>query len=544
MDSTFRSRLAAVALGLLALAPVATGQKAKLGNDYFEDHQNGYRFQYPDRWNIVPVKESRAEAGILCDMDGPALATRLGGSKTFGNVPLTLFVLKLEDKSATTTGDDREGLGKRVQRETGREDVPDVLKRMFSSMRDFEPDKPDLDEQKKFKDFTAHHRTWHAFTGRYDVLFDSWKFHMLNFDVALIYTVPEQHEKKWTKVFELSAKSFSEMDIERALTVGEDASYEDLLAFHEQDASRTPGWRALPTPSAKYIIKTSSDDEKFIKEVIERLERSRELFERDFPPSRDFDHVSVVRLCRTADEFHSYGGTGGGVAGWFNPGTTELVLYDAKEYDRNMTYAVMSHEAFHQYCHFLFEQSEAHRWFDEGHGDYYGGAKFRGKRVEIEKQMPGGLDRLTQIRQMVRDESFAPLAEHLNFNHQQWQQQGPSGVSCYSQSWSIIYMLREGTLGNVSRRMWKDEYADIIPNYVSALYEGFQAKFAKILEERKKKAEEEGEELAEEDLEVTREDLEEEDKEEIWKAAIEASWGQIDLEEFEANWLQFVEKSL
>jgi hypothetical protein len=105
-------------------------------------------------------------------------------------------------------------------------------------------------------------------------------------------------------------------------------------------------------------------------------------------------------------------------------------------------------------------------------------------------------------------------------------------------------MLREGTLGHVSRRQWKDEYAGIIPNYVSTLYAGYQAKYAEILEERKAKAEEEGEELEEEDLEITRADLNEEDKEEIWKAAIEASWGQIDLDEFEKNWLQFIQKNL
>ena len=56
---------------------------------------------------------------------------------------------------------------------------------------------------------------------------------------------------------------------------------------------------------------------------------------------------------------------------------------------------VMRHEAFHQYCHFLFGQSEAHRWFDEGHADYYGGMKVTGSRGKITPKMPAGLDRLT-----------------------------------------------------------------------------------------------------------------------------------------------------
>jgi hypothetical protein len=205
----------------------------------------------------------------------------------------------------------------------------------------------------------------------------------------------------------------------------------------------------------------------------------------------------------------------------------------------------MSHEAFHQYCHFLFGQSEAHRWFDEGHGDYYGGAEFKRGRAQITPRMPAGLDRLTVIREMIREQTYAPLKKHLNFNHPQWQSQGPSNVAPYSQSWSIVYMLRQGTLGKVPRKCWRDEYADIIPNYVRTLYAGYQEAYAEQRKERLKEAEGEaggaGRSVA---LDGGRLPLSAEQKAEIWKKAFDASWGGIDLDQFEQDWVRYVTKDL
>src|SRR5690606_6010224 len=105
-------------------------------------------------------------------------------------------------------------------------------------------------------------------------------------------------------------------------------------------------------------------------------------------------------------------------------------------------------------------------------------------------------------------------------------------VSCYAQSWSIIYMLRQGTLGKVPRKCWREEYADIIPNYVETLAAGFREVYAEIRNERIEKAKAEGREPTEEELNVTRMDLmllRRGAQDEIWKKAMDASWGQIDL---------------
>ena len=272
------------------------------------------------------------------------------------------------------------------------------------------------------------------------------------------------------------------------------------------------------------------------------------MFEADFPPPPDFKSVSIVRICATEEEFHQYGGTGGGVAGWFSPTTTELVLYDAVNIDRNMTYAVVVHESFHQYCHFLFGQAEAHRWFDEGHGDYYGGLAFETARPKITSKMPSGLNRLDEIREMVKGGTYKPVQDHVNFDHGRWQSQGPSNVSCYAQSWSIIYYLRQGAEGKVARKYWKKEYADIIPSYVKVLTEGYRAAFEEILEMRRKEAEKKGEDPTKIDTRINRMAMfaafGTERQEKIWREAMAASWGKVDIDQFEQDWVTFVNDAL
>lgn len=534
-----RARVPLLLAGALALAAPALAQTAKLGKKHFTDEQNGYRFVYPNEWSVVPVAPDDLARGTICRMDGPDEITKVESGDRL-RVDTSLVVLELRDDATRTAAVE----GDRSTAEVlVRRDVGDVIDGLYH-LEGFDPEKPDLDEQVGIKKLSARHRRWSASTSAYRIVFDTWTFPFpeREADIALVFNVAEANGDKWLKVFERSAKTFEAIDVvERSTAAGK--TYEDQLAYHADEASRTPGWRALPTPSKKFIVKTSSENRKFIDEVIERLESSRELFEQDFPPTEAFDHVSVVRICATEAEFHSYGGTGGGVAGWFNPSTTELVLYDAVETDRNASYAVMSHEAFHQYCHFLFGQSEAHRWFDEGHGDYYGGVKF-GRKAEVTPHMPGGLDRYPVIKEMVREGTYAPLEKHLNSSHGEWQNQGPSNVSCYGQSWSIIYMLRQGTLGKVPRKYWKDEYAEIIPSYVATLNAGFREAYDALRKSALDRAKAAGREPTPDELDFDRSDIPPSRKEEIWRKAMDASWGAIDLAQFEENWLGYIAKEL
>lgn len=428
----------------------------------------------------------------------------------------------------------------------GRRTKIETRLRRYSGFRGVE-DSPTVDEEHEIDGFDARQRRWEweVADGRgkpSPAFVEVWSFPMAHADVHLVYFGLEEFNPKWGRTIGKSGKSFEE--IERTADDGIDGSsrtYEDQLKFAEKEAARTPGWRAIGTPSKRFVILTNAEKQAFIKEVIKRLEISRDVFEEDFPPPADFKAVSVVRICKDRQEFQRFSGAGGGVAGYFSPSSVELVLYDDVQTDRNATYAVVSHEAFHQYCHFLFGQSEAHRWFDEGQGDYYGGIKITGKKAKITPKMPAGLNRLSIIREMVRTKKYVPLEEHLNYSHREWQRHG---VPSYAQSWSIVYMLRQGMEGKLRAKVWKKEYANIIPAYVSTLNKGFRDLYDQMREERRARAEEEGRELSEEELEVNRFMVDPRAKKKIWDAAMEASWGQVDLDEFEEHWTYYVSKML
>lgn len=529
--------LLSLVAALALVSPLAGAQK--LGKTWHEDEQVGFKFKPLDDYAGIPLQPNEAGGPLIAKFSGPNLiAKRESGDRVQVGSDITVFAMFEREQ---------EGTDGRTTAKTRREDVAEYLERRYRGFSSKIASKPEVDEAFKGRKLEARHRTWKVSTDGITRLYDAYTFTLPHADVSLLLTVVEEEGDDYLKVFEKSAKTFAEIERVEVAELTAGATYEDQLAAAEREAEKIEGWQALPTPSGKFIIMTSSDNRKFIKDVIERLEKSRELYEQDFPPPPNFDAVSIVRICGTEEEFHKYGGTGGGVAGWFSPSSEELVLYDAVLIDRNMSFAVMSHEAFHQYCHFLFNQSEAHRWFDEGHGDYYGGVETKGSRAKVKAQMPGGLDRLGEIREMVRAGTYKPLEDHLNYSHPEWQSQGPSNVSCYAQSWSIIYMLRQGALGKVSRKCWEKEYAEIIPNYVSTLAAGYKKVYDEIRAERIKKAEAEGREPTEEELKVNRFDLmglRRGATEEIWKQAMDASWGQIDLDKFQEDWLVYIDKYL
>lgn len=524
------------ALALVGSAPSALAQKIKPGRDYFTCEPHGFRFKPPTEYDAIPLQPGQDEAGLVGKMSGPSVNIRVGNESHTAKSEIMMVAAAEPEQDEAADG--------RTSAAKKRKDLSELLSHTIRGFDGKTAENPEVDEQEKVGKFEARHRVWKPDIGGWVMVVEAWTFPLEQEDVSIVYLVPMDKADDFQKVFERSAKTFEEIERKERTALAAGASYDDKLAKADEEARRIAGWHAVPTPSQKYIIKTDSDNKKFIDEVIMRLEKSRELYERDFPPKKGFDHVSIVRVCATEEEFHEYGGTSGGVAGWFNPGTTELVLYDALNIDRNMTYAVMSHEAFHQYCHFLFDQSEAHRWFDEGHGDYYGGVEFKGNRAKITIHMPGGLDRVGEIKELVRTNKYKPIKQHINFDHGQWQTQGPSNVSCYAQSWSIIYMLREGALGNVrNRKVWKDEYANIIPNYIETLYNGFQEAYAEARKPILERAKAEGREPTADELDAVSH-VSEKKKKEIWEKAIAASWGTIDLDEFEERWKLFVDKEL
>ena len=528
--------LAVVLAANFCAAPVSA---QKMGRDWHEDTTRGFKFKPLDKYSPIPIQEGdRSGSALISKFLGPTVVIQNEKKQSF-NYDLQLYIFSFEDPKAKEDVEGSQSVG-------ARKSIGARLAESWQWLTKDMVDNPEKQKSFKTKDFKGEYLEWHGPEGPDQQIVSTYTFPMGDANVAIVYLCTAEHFKKYSKVFNKSVKTLQSIPIVKSSVIAEGGkyTYEEQLQIAEEDCLKTNGWKALPTPSKRFIIKTSSDDKGFLKEVIERLEVSRDIFEEDFPPPSNFDAVSIVRICSNSDEFSSYGETRPGVAGWFSPSTTELVLYDAQNTDRNQSFAVMSHEAFHQYCHFIFDESEAHRWFDEGHGDYYGGIKIKGSRSSITNKMPGGLNRLDQIKTMVRNGTYAPLKKHINFSHSEWQNQGPSNVSCYSQSWSIIYMLRQGALGKVSKKYWDDSYAGIVPAYVKNLKAGYH-ELRLSLFEKVNQSETKIELNTPEGKDIWRSlRISPAEKEKIWKRAMDASWGKVDLVAFEEHWLEYVKEDL
>jgi hypothetical protein len=560
MRNTRTVLILAAASAVLFLAPMAQAQKP--GTKFREFPAYGFKFKPLAGWLDVPVAPEEAGAGIIGQLDAerPLLVKVEGGDRPYFTP--SLVVLKIDPPSAATeSGGSDGGLRGGVDREKGKEDgAKDLVERLYGgSLRkaEFAEVVPERQEVKILKELTAINEliTTYMVSSNgvgLDIVYDCWMFPLSDFKIFFIWDYPASMRKDWQKAVEKSMKSLRlgdavEGEVER---LDDESSYEDFKAFHEAEVAQTPGWRIAETPSKQFLIKTNEPDQKKINEVIKRLEAARKVFEDDFPPATPMTAVSVVRICATEEEFHKYGKTGGGVAGWFNPGTTELVLYFNPDAGPDFVLEVMTHEGFHQYCHFLFGETEAHRWYDEGHGDYYGGFDLKNGKLVVDAHMSSGLKRITEIKDMIKEGTYKPVSAHLRYNHGEWQTQGPSNVSCYAQSWSIIYFLRQGMRGKGGKQ-WKKEYADILPHYVEHLQAGYAEAKKAIVDEAQAELEKAGasidptyKQILEETIKHPENRIERQVQAEIWARAMAESWGKIDEIEFEERWKVYVMEDL
>jgi len=569
MGSTLHRLLLPLLLAIASLTLLAPASLAQSPGKTRPFPAHGVEFKPLKDMSDVPANDRMKSLGVIAqlDMEKSLLVKMMDDRDKETNERMnyapSLKVARLDPPKATT-GDEDDPLAGLFD-ERGPETVQEIVQDLFRGWGDVDLEATGSEAFKGQKGLNIERYmvSMSARAGQYHVpvMVDVYVFHLEDFKLVMCWDYPDvkKYRKKWESAVEKSMKSVKLMrkgaQVSEVGEVNSESSYEDLLAFHQDDVDQTPGWRLVETPSKRYLIKTNVEkkDNADIKSVISRIEAARTLYEQDFPPTTEITSVSVIRVCASRDEFGTYGQTGGGVAGYFNPGSEELVLFFDRGMSADSTLSVMAHEGFHQYCHFLFNRSEAHRWFDEGHGDYYGAFKQKGKRLVPNEDMKGGLARLPEIKEMYKAGTIKPLSEHIRYNHPQWQSQGPSNVSCYAQSFALVYYLREGSVGRVSRRYWDKEYAKILPAYMETLDHGYRAAYAAIVAEAEKDLAEleSGEEISA-TLEQAMRDriaapwdyLGRGEKQEIWDKAMEASWGQVDEAEFEERWLKFVDDVL
>ena len=234
------------------------------------------------------------------------------------------------------------------------------------------------------------------------------------------------------------------------------------------------GWKVEDTEN--YIVIYDTPDQPLVRKIVRDLELLRVEYQKLFPSENPVESVSTVRVCKSRDEYLSYGAPPMS-AGYWNYVDEELVFYDAEVQDKSHhisdanTFIVLYHEAFHQYIHYSTGELPPHSWFNEGHGDFFSGATIRDGKMRAIGPNPW---RLKPIQEAVAAGKFVPLNEILQFEQADYYRPDRIGV-CYAEGWSLIYFLRKSEV--VAKR---PEWAQILPTYFAELKSGYAAELAKL----------------------------------------------------------------
>ncbi len=274
------------------------------------------------------------------------------------------------------------------------------------------------------------------------------------------------------------------------------------------------GWKAEDTPH--YIVVYHTTDQPLVRRVLRDLESIRGAYVELFPPSKEVDAVSTVRICADRDEYLAYGGAPRS-AGYWNSALEELVLYDAEKQEKGQrpddsdTFIVLYHEAFHQYIHYSAGELPPHSWFNEGYGDYFSGAVIRGGKLKSIGVNPW---RVRTIQGMLNGDYRKPTPWSEIVRYTQGQYYGIAHYA-YAQGWSMIYFLNESPAA-----AQHPEWAKILPTYFETLKRVYAAELEGAGEDPGDKVKQSAGAKAR-------------------KAAVDAAFEGVDYHEIEAAWAEF-----
>lgn len=362
---------------------------------------------------------------------------------------------------------------------------------------------------------------------------------------AIIGEASADKIKKAALDFSKSAKSFKR--IEKTDAAARDAELGQLSDqdrfLQEQIDKLPPGWDHLRT--ARYLFLYNAE-KSFVKELAEQIEAMRDEYERLWVSQTPIDAVSIVRVCNSHDEYIGYGGRPG-TGGYWASAHKELVFFDMAP--RTETLCVARHEAFHQYIYYFYGELAPHSWYNEGHGDYFSGARMtRSNRITKYASAPGGYDRSGLIKDMARlakqgkrvsEGAAAPLADLLRFHQPEYYARGPERpVAYYPQGWAFVHMLRES-------RGLKERWASILDDYLENLLAARDVVAQKVMEKAKRDAEKKKEGSSAEmssELKDYYGDLDQNEVQDEAYARTFGDWSDTDWAEFDAFFLEYCEK--
>lgn len=234
------------------------------------------------------------------------------------------------------------------------------------------------------------------------------------------------------------------------------------------------GWKAEDTEN--FIVIYDTPDVPLVRKILGDLEVIRTEYVKLFPSVQPVTAISTVRVCKSRDEYLSYGGAPSS-AGYWNWVSEELVLYDAEKEVKGGgktdadTFIVLYHEAFHQYIHYSTGELPPHSWFNEGHGDFFSGARVRDGKVRGIGPNPW---RAAYIQDVVRAGQSVPWSEIIEFEQADYYRGDRAGL-CYAQGWAMIYFLRTSPV--VAKR---PEWAGILTKYFDNLKSAWAEELATL----------------------------------------------------------------
>jgi hypothetical protein len=492
----------AACLVILFGARSAQAQEPKVGDYYTDSSDLGFKIRVPQRSEVIPA--SPGDANLIVKYD-PATnkVIQLGKSS---RLDMHTWLVKFDRRQAGT--DDTSLLRKLSHVDLNITDwVHNTLRpglMVEGKPKDFQVDKiaateyvfsEKVEEGVEVKLYAA------VFKLRPDV------------DVALVLWGPGD-PKKWSK-FEAPARqmahSFRTVEVKAAKSTAPvgDLPRDKVRAKLQADVLKTPGWKLYETDH--YFIVSNNDDKDFLDELKGRLEAIHTFYEQDYPAAKAKElrllgmkvktgtdpepkeaeekkpepevpdlrrllddgidpqekaRCSVVRVCKDAELYHSYGGPPSS-AGYWNWVEQELVLYDARKTGGKAdTWAVLNHEAFHQYIFYFYGNISPHSWYNEGTGDFYSGYEYKNKKFTLKKF----LWRNDTIKQSIQQKSFVPLKDFVRFTQPEYyghNKFGTDGYQNYAEGWSFIYFLRTGKKGGA--RNWDPKWDTILDTYLRVL---------------------------------------------------------------------------
>lgn len=246
-------------------------------------------------------------------------------------------------------------------------------------------------------------------------------------------------------------------------------------------AKMAAGWKALDTEN--YLIVHHSTNASLIKRIARDIEAMRAFYGEQFPPSKPIEAVAVVRVCRTLDEYHEYGGPQG-TGGYWHPVNEELVFFDYSYTMQQMdsrekralggqrltdddSLLVLYHEALHQYMHYAVGEFAPHDWFNEGYGDYFSGAVVGESTGRVMRVDPSPW-RIHLAKDMLEfGDGFLALKDVLNADRATFYNPQRAG-NYYAAAWSFVFFLKHDKAA-----LAHPQWSKLLATYYATIKESF-----------------------------------------------------------------------